>query len=83
MKITEHKITVADLCKNYKDDGDDGVYAYDGKLTVRPAYQRENRGQAYGYSQKDPPIHGRKRILLTLYRVLKEELCYAYPPTRR
>ena len=41
MKITEHKITVAELCKNYKDDGDGGVFAYDGKLTVRPAYQRE------------------------------------------
>ena len=41
MKITEKKITVAELCKNYKDDGDGGVYAYDGKLTVRPAYQRE------------------------------------------
>lgn len=41
MKITERKITIADLSKNYKDDGDGGVFAYDGKLTVRPAYQRE------------------------------------------
>lgn len=41
MKITEKRITVEDLVKNYVDKGDDGVFAYDGKLTVRPSYQRE------------------------------------------
>lgn len=41
MKITETKIKVSDLCKNYSDNGDDGVYAYDGKLCCRPPYQRE------------------------------------------
>ena len=50
MKITERKITIADLSKNYKDDGDGGVFAYDGKLTVRPAYQREF---VYKDSQRD------------------------------
>lgn len=41
MKITETKITIGDLYLNYKDDGEGGVYAYNGKLTVRPSYQRE------------------------------------------
>ena len=41
MQITEKKIKVSDLCKNYKDDGDGGVFGYDGKLTIRPAFQRE------------------------------------------
>lgn len=41
MKITEMKITVAELTKNYRDNGDGGVYGYDGRLTIRPAYQRE------------------------------------------
>lgn len=41
MQITETKIKVSDLCKNYKDDGDGGVFGYDGKLTIRPAFQRE------------------------------------------
>lgn len=41
MKITEKKIKISDLCKGYTDDGEGGVYAYDNKLTVRPAYQRE------------------------------------------
>lgn len=41
MDIKEIKIKVSELCKNYVDDGEGGVFAYDGKLTVRPAFQRE------------------------------------------
>lgn len=44
MKITEHKIKVSELCQNYRDDGDGGVYGYDDgnhKLTIRPSFQRE------------------------------------------
>lgn len=41
MKITPIQVTIADLTKNYKDDGDGGVFGYDGKLTIRPAFQRE------------------------------------------
>lgn len=41
MKITPIQVTVADLTKNYKDDGDGGVFGYDDRLTIRPAYQRE------------------------------------------
>lgn len=41
MKITEVKIPVKDLVKNYEDDRDSGVFGYNHKLTIRPAYQRE------------------------------------------
>ncbi len=41
MKFDEVKIKVSELTKNYTDDGDGGVYGYDGKLTIRPNYQRE------------------------------------------
>lgn len=41
MKINQIKVTVKELAKNYKDDGDGGVFGYDGRLTIRPAYQRE------------------------------------------
>ena len=37
MKITPIQVTVADLTKNYKDDGDGGVFGYDDRLTIRPA----------------------------------------------
>lgn len=31
MQITETKIKVSELCKGYIDDGEGGVFAYDGK----------------------------------------------------
>ena len=40
MNITEIKVKVRDLVENYSDDGDDGVYGYDGRLTIRPSFQR-------------------------------------------
>lgn len=41
MQITETKVKVSDLCENYSDNGDGGVFGLDGKLTIRPAFQRE------------------------------------------
>lgn len=41
MKITPIQVTIADLIKNYKDDGEGGVFGYDDCLTIRPAYPRE------------------------------------------
>ena len=40
MDITEMKLTVKELCRGYSDDGDDGVYGYNGRLCIRPSYQR-------------------------------------------
>ena len=47
MNITKTTITVGELCKGYSDDGDDGVFGYDGKLCIRPNFQR-----AFVYSDK-------------------------------
>ena len=41
MKITPIQVSIADLIKNYKDDGDGGVFGYNDRLTIRPAYQRD------------------------------------------
>lgn len=44
MQITKKTITVRDLCQNYRDDNEGGVYGYDNgehKLWPRPPYQRE------------------------------------------
>lgn len=41
MKIEERKITVRQLTEGYKDNNENGVVAYGGKLDVRPPYQRE------------------------------------------
>lgn len=45
MQITETKVKVSDLCKNYSDNGDGGVFGFDGKLTIRPAFQREGESK--------------------------------------
>lgn len=57
MKITERKIKISELMKGYIDNGDnsdEGVFAYDGKLTVRPAYQRNF---VYNDKQRDAVIN--------------------------
>jgi len=32
MQITPIQVTIADLTKNYSDNGDGGVFGYDGRL---------------------------------------------------
>lgn len=41
MEIQELKISVRDLTAGYRDSAEEGVFAYGGKLNVRPPYQRE------------------------------------------
>ena len=58
MKITPMTIKIHELCENYVDDGDDGVFGYDGKLTIRPSFQREF---IYKDKQRDSVIHSVRR----------------------
>ena len=41
MNIELKEITVRELTNSYKDNNDDGVVGYGGKLDIRPPYQRE------------------------------------------
>ena len=41
MKIELHQITIRDLVAGYVNDDEGGVRGYDGKLDIRPPYQRE------------------------------------------
>lgn len=41
MKIEPKAITVGDVAKNFVDNDELGVVGYDGKLNIRPKYQRE------------------------------------------
>lgn len=41
MKIKQTKIKLRDIYKGYKDLDENGVFSMDGKLNIRPAYQRE------------------------------------------
>lgn len=54
MNIDPVSIKVSDIFDGYVDNGDDGVFAYGGKLAVRPAYQREF---VYNQEQAESVIH--------------------------
>ncbi len=41
MEIELRHIKVKEILKGFVDNDDDGVFAYDGKLAIRPPYQRE------------------------------------------
>lgn len=41
MKIELHEITVREIAENYIDNNEEGVIGYNGKLNIRPKYQRE------------------------------------------
>jgi hypothetical protein len=54
MKITLHEIAIADIVKGYVNNNEEGVVGYDGKLNIRPPYQREF---VYKDPQKVAVIH--------------------------
>lgn len=41
MNIELNQIAIRDIAKNYIDNAEEGVIGYDGKLNIRPKYQRE------------------------------------------
>lgn len=54
MKIEPKSIKVKDIFDGYADNGDNGVFAYDGRLAIRPAYQIEF---VYSLEQAESVIH--------------------------
>lgn len=54
MRIEPKQIKVRDIFDSYADNGDDGVFAYGGRLAIRPAYQREF---VYDQDQAEAVIH--------------------------
>lgn len=41
MKIELHEITVREVAENYTDNAENGVTGYNGRLNIRPVFQRE------------------------------------------
>lgn len=58
MKIELKEITVSELTKGYQDNEENGVIGFDGKLDIRPPYQRE-----FVYGDKE-----RKAVIDTLQK---------------
>lgn len=53
MKIKLKNIKIREVVNGYKDDGENGIVGYGGKLNIRPAYQREF---IYGEKERDAVI---------------------------
>lgn len=53
MKIELHKIKIRDVIAGYVDSAEEGVVAYNGRLDIRPKYQREF---VYKDAQRDAVI---------------------------
>ena len=41
MEVKLKELTVRELVKDYKDHAEEGISGYDGRLDIRPPYQRE------------------------------------------
>ena len=54
MKIELKEISIRELTENYQDHAENGVTAYNAKLDVRPAYQREF---VYGEKERNAVDH--------------------------
>lgn len=54
MKIDQKSIAVRALFDGYRDEGENGVFGYGGKLNIRPPYQREF---IYKDKQRDAVLH--------------------------
>lgn len=68
MKIVPKNIKVSELVAGYEDKAEEGVRGYNGRLNIRPAYQREF---IYKEKQRNEVIHTvrRKFPLNTMYWV--------------
>ena len=72
MKIELHKIKIAEVVKGYKDSAEEGVMAYNGKLDIRPKYQREF---VYKEKQRDAVIETIKNSfpLNVMYWMIRDD----------
>ena len=63
MDIELKEITVRELTKGYQDNNEDGVIGFNGKLDIRPPFQREfiyngkERNAVLNTLQKDFPLN--------------------------
>jgi len=72
MKIELNRIKIRDVINGYKDNAEEGVVAYGGKLDIRPKYQREF---VYKGHQRDAVLETIKQSfpLNVMYWMVKED----------
>jgi 5-methylcytosine-specific restriction endonuclease McrA len=75
VKIELKKVTIREVAENYSDDDEGGVVGYDGKLNIRPKFQREF---VYDPKQRDAVIGTIRRgfPLNVMYWAVNEDGTY-------
>ena len=75
MKIELHQIPIREVMVGYKDNGIEGVVAYNGKLDIRPKYQREF---VYNEKQRNAVIETIKNNfpLNVMYWIVRDDRGY-------
>lgn len=75
MKIELKEIQIRDVSNGYIDNSEEGVYGFDGKLNIRPKYQREF---VYKDKQRDSVIDTvtKNFPLNVMYWVKSDDDCY-------
>jgi hypothetical protein len=75
VKIELKKVTVREVAENYRDSAEEGVVGYDGKLNIRPKYQREF---VYKDKQRDAVLETIRRgfPLNVMYWAVNEDGTY-------
>ena len=74
MEIKLKEISVRDVAKGYVNDEENGVVGYDGKLNIRPKYQREfvynekQRNEVINSINNDFPLNVMYWICLLIQR---------------
>ena len=78
MDIVPKEITVRDLVTNYEDNDEGGVVGYDGRLDIRPPYQREF---IYGEKERNAVIDTLSKgyPLNVMYWAVRDEAAMAEP----
>ncbi len=73
MKVELRRVTVRGLVAGYKDTAEEGVYGYEGRLNIRPKYQREF---VYTPDKQEAVIHTvlKNRPLNTMYWAVNDSV---------
>lgn len=74
MQIELKRIKISEVVKNYRDNSEEGVLGFDGKLNIRPKYQREF---VYNEKQRNAVIETvRKGFPLNVMYWVENEDCF-------
>ena len=71
MQIELHEIKIRDIVNGYVDSQENGVVGYDGRLNIRPAFQREFVYKEKQRNAEKPEVISWKKDIHRGYRLTR------------